>query len=380
MITGQDVNFPDYPSSGIGGLYGIVSDNEYWTEVPATVYLENGMFFIYPGNRYDQWCFDNLPQGKYVIWAERNIGNLTYASPHYNVTVRADDKAYLPILLSMVNPVAYHQQPVPLKNVVHGAVVQKNGATLPGAKVELYLYQGGSPELIATTWSDVNGQYQFDNVYVDSYSSQYLVRATFDADGAQRTQDSNKFTVYYSNTLGVTHDYDVPIEIGYVTTGSATIGSVPAGARISIDGQDTGHVTPYDISLKTGEHSLGLSLDGYFDDMTTLQVQPDTAMNITRTLKLSTGNLSMAVNPASAQIYFDGQLAGTGELTIAKKSAGEHSYLLVCDGYRNESGTVNIVPGESVTKDINMVASPGISLTYLAYLISSIFEAVGNIF
>ena len=44
------------------------------------------------------------------------------------------------------------------------------------------------------------------------------------------------------------------------------------------------------------------------------------------------------------------------------------------------SGSVDILPGESVTKEINMVASPGISLTYIGYLISSFFESIGHIF
>ncbi len=121
-------------------------------------------------------------------------------------------------------------------------------------------------------------------------------------------------------------------------------------------------------------------MDGYFGDVSTLQVQPDTNLAITRTLKLSTGNLSLDVYPATAQIYFDGQLAGTGQLTLAKKQAGEHTYVLVCDGYGNMSGSVNILPGESVAKNINMVASPGISLTYIGYLIGSFFESVGRIF
>jgi hypothetical protein len=381
LITGQDIVFSGYPATGIGGLYGVVtSDANLIIEEPATIYLGNGMFFLYPGNRYDQWSFDNLPQGKYVLWAERNVNNVTYSSQRYNVTVRTDDKAYQPIILLLKNPVAYHQQPVPLTNVVHGTIVQKNGKLLPGAKVDLYNCAGSAPVLVATTTSDINGQYSFANVDVNIPQLKFLVRVTFEADGAQHTMDSDQFTVYYSNTLNVSHGYDIPISIPYATTGSAAISSVPAGAQISIDGADTGHVTPYDLSLKSGTHTLGLSLDGYFADISTLQVQPDSALTISRTLKLSTGNLSLEVSPASAQIYFDGNLAGTGQLSLAKKQAGEHTIVLVCDGYQNISGTVSILPGESVTKDISMVASPGISLTYLAYLINSFFESVGRIF
>jgi 5-hydroxyisourate hydrolase-like protein (transthyretin family) len=381
IVSTQDVKFYDYPPSGVGGLYGIVtSDDNYFVEVPATVYLDNGMFFPYPGNRYDQWTFDKLPQGDYVMWAERNVNNVTYASKRYPVTVTSDEKGYLSIYLPAKDPVAYHQQPVPVKNAIHGTVTQKNGALLPDAKIDLYRLSGSSLELVATTSSNINGKYQFDTININTPTAQFKTRATFDANGGQQTQDSDTFTVYIANTINVTHDYNVPISVPYATTGSVAIDSTPSGARISIDGIDSDHATPYNLSLKAGSHTLVLSMDGYLDDMTILQVQPDRVMSINRTLKLSTGNLSVEVNPSGAQIYLDGRLLGSGPQTLTKKQAGDYPYLIVCDGYQNESGTLSILPGESVTRKISMVASPGISLSYIGYLINSIFESVGHIF
>ncbi|HEY3273299.1 MAG TPA: carboxypeptidase regulatory-like domain-containing protein [Methanocella sp.] len=381
IMCSQDVRFYDYPPTGVGGLYGIVtSDNNYFIEVPATVYLDNGMFLLYPGNRYDQWTFDHLPIGTYVLWAERNINNVTYTSRRYNVTVISDEKGYQSIYLPVKDPIAYHQQPVPLKNVIHGTAVQKNGALLPDAKIDLYRVSGSSLELVASTTSNINGQYRFDNVNINTPTAQFKTRATFDANGVQQSQDSAIFTVYYANTLNVIHDYDVAISVPYATTGTIALGSIPSGARISIDGTDTGHVTPYNISLKSGSHMLELSMAGYFTDSTILQAQSDRAMAINRTLKLSTGNLSLVVYPADARIYFDDNLLGSGPQTVTKKEAGDYSYLLVCDGYQNESGMISILPGMSVTKEISMVASPGISLGYFGYLLSSIFESIGHIF
>ena len=381
VISTQDIIFYDYPPSGVGRLYGIVtSDNYYYTEAQATVYLDNGMFLLYPGNRYDQWSFDQLPQGNYVLWAERNINNVTYTSERYTVTVNSDDNAYMLIHVPVKDPVAYHEQPVPLKNVVRGTIIQNSGEVLPYTKVELYRYQGNTPVLVASTTSDIDGRYLFDDINVNSPTVKFMVRATFDANGVKHSQDSDDFTVYYPNTLNVTHDYDVSINIPYSITGKATIYSDPAGAQIDIDGINTGHVTPYSFPMKTGPHSLGLSMDGYFCDNTTIQVEPDADVTVNRTLKLSTGNLSLEVSPANTQVYIDGALIGTGSLTLAKKPAGEYDYLLVCDGFQSESGTLSILPGESVARKINMVASPGISLTYLAYLISGVFESIGRIF
>jgi tetratricopeptide (TPR) repeat protein len=41
------------------------------------------------------------------------------------------------------------------------------------------------------------------------------------------------------------------------------LSSEPAGAKITIDGKDTGKVTPADVEVMRGDHAVGLSLDGY---------------------------------------------------------------------------------------------------------------------
>ena len=382
----QDVNFPDYPESGVGGLYGVVStDNNVIFPEPATIYLSNGMFALYGGDRFDQWSFDQLPAGKYALWAERNVGDLTYSSARYTVTVTSDQNGYvfiyLPVSSLTATPVAYHVQPSDLKNVVHGAVIQKNGAPYPGARVDLYCVSGGGSEtFVATATTNQTGQFLFDDVNVEKISAHYMVHVTYDAQGSTQTLDSDQFTVYYADTLNVSHDYYVPVNLPVSVSGNVLIKSVPAGARISIDGSDTGQVTPYNASIKAGTHSLDLSFNGYFDDIYSLQVQPDAAVTIVRTLKSNTGNLSLEVSPASARVYLDGQCLGTSPVELTKKMAGEHSYVLVCDGYRNETGTITIVPGETVTKQITMVATPGLSLDYIAYLFNSMIGAIGSIF
>jgi hypothetical protein len=56
-------------------------------------------------------------------------------------------------------------------------------------------------------------------------------------------------------------------------TGSIFISSSPANAQISVDGTNTGKVTPDSVTgLSTGNHSVALSLDGYRDTTITLNV------------------------------------------------------------------------------------------------------------
>ncbi|MGA9140230.1 MAG: carboxypeptidase regulatory-like domain-containing protein [Methanocella sp.] len=385
-ITSQDVLYNSYPSSGIGCLYGVVTnDMNYILPVPATVYLDNGMFLQYAGGRYDTWSFEKLPQGKYVVWAETNVGNETYTSNRLNVTVVADDRGYtllyLPTYSAGSNKIAYHNQPGQMKNVVHGAVLQKNGLPYAGAKVDLYQVSGSSQQYIASATANQTGQFVFDNVDVSTVSEKYLVRVTYEMYGASHTQDSELFTVYYANTLGVPHDINVPVGLDFLNSGSVTVQSVPSGAAIRIDGTDISQTTPYDVTgLLAGSHNIGLSLDGYYNDNFTVRVQTDSVTTVNRTLKVSTGSTYLNVVPGGALVYIDGEYAGTSPVSLSKFPAGQHSYIVACDGYRNESGIFEIVPGEAITKEIDMVATPGLSLAFIGYLISSFIHQIFSLF
>jgi PEGA domain len=50
--------------------------------------------------------------------------------------------------------------------------------------------------------------------------------------------------------------------------------SVPAGARLKIDGQEVG-MTPYSANLRVGSHTLDFSKEGYATGNTPLEVAPD---------------------------------------------------------------------------------------------------------
>jgi 5-hydroxyisourate hydrolase-like protein (transthyretin family) len=380
----KDIHFNDYPPSGIGRLYGIVaSDPNLLATEPATVYLDNGMYFLYPGGRYDTWSFEKLPQGDYVAWAETNIDGVTYTSERKTVHVNTDEQnyypIYLPVYISGTNTVPYHNQPVPMKNVVHGTVAQKSGVPYAGAKVDLYRLSGSTKVFVASASSNQIGQYLFDNVNVDTISEKFVVRVSVDGNSA--TQDSDPFTVYYANTLGVQHDINVPVRLDFLDSGNVAIQSVPSGAAISIDGMDIGQTTPCTVpGLLTGPHDIGLSMDGYYNDSFTVQVQTDSTATVNRTLKVSTGSTYLNVMPGDALVYIDGEYAGIGPVSLDKFLAGPHTYTVSCDGYRNESGTFEIVPGESITKEIDMVATPGLSLAFIGYLISSFIHQIFSLF
>lgn len=379
MPKTQDVTFDDYPPASERQLYGTVSKKSGMiVPVGATVYISNGMYTFYGGGSYDQWSF-SLPVGDYVVWAERNVNNVTYVSERYNAHVASSEDAFLPIVLDDSKTAPYHQQPLSMKNTVYGTVLQKNGMPLPDVRVDL-CRANGSQESLANTITNASGQYVFYNVNVNSVSSQYVAKLTFELNGETHVQASQPFTMYYANTIGVKHDYSVPVKLDVVNSGGAMIQSTPSSATVWIDGSAVGK-TPYNATgLKTGQHNLGLTMGGFYPDNSTFQVLPDEITEVSRSLKSSTGDLSLEITPADASVYIDGNYAGLGSQNLSHLGDGQHSYLVTCDGYRNESGTIDIISGQQMSKKIDMVAVPGLSLTYIAYLINNMFSAIGSIF
>lgn len=58
------------------------------------------------------------------------------------------------------------------------------------------------------------------------------------------------------------------------------VSSTPAGAQIIVDGQDTGLVTPADLTLPAGEHTLELQLEGHQPATQTVTAQAATRMRL----------------------------------------------------------------------------------------------------
>jgi formylglycine-generating enzyme required for sulfatase activity len=73
-----------------------------------------------------------------------------------------------------------------------------------------------------------------------------------------------------------------------VPTGAIQVESTPAGAKIYLDGNDTGHTTNTTINgIPQGNHAIKLALTGYNDDEQSVMVQAGQTANITATLTAS---------------------------------------------------------------------------------------------
>jgi hypothetical protein len=232
-----------------------------------------------------------------------------------------------------------------------------------------------------STTSNVEGNFEFKNVNISRPMENYAVKVTYNFMGSDNTKVSDPFTVYYNNMLNVSHDYRVSLSVDFVDSGSMEFISDPPGAHIWIDGADTGRITPFNVTgVKAGEHSCSLIMDGYLPENVTVTVPSEGTIRVSKILKPSTGDVNFNVKPADATIYLNGNIVGKGPTNLTKLQYGKYAYKVSREGYRNVTGNLEVMPGEDLTVPVELVAVPGLSLTYLGYLIDSMLASIGHIF
>jgi len=146
------------------------------------------------------------------------------------------------------------------------------------------------------------------------------------------------------------------------TTGSIVVNSTPAGAAITLDGTETGQVTPHTFdALTPGEHTVAINLAGYEPASQTVNVVAGSTVNAEFTLVLIPTSGSIVVNstPAGAAIILDG--SETGQVTphtFDVLTPGEHTVAVNLAGYEPASQTVAVVAGSTVNAEFTLVLIP----------------------
>jgi hypothetical protein len=381
QVVQHNVQIIYYPPSNYGWLTGkAVNANNFNQYISATIYLSNDMYYFVTGEPGDNFYF-YLPEGDYQVWAEHNENSRTYSSGKSNVHVSSDDTKTAVLTVSLSgNGTAYHAPPPAGVNVVHGSIKQKNNAPLYGARVELCRLTGSGFDPVMSTTSDADGYFEFKNVTISSPAENFVVRVAYDFNGSGYKKVSDSFTVYYNNMLNVPHDYAVSMSVEFVDSGSLELVTDPPGAHIWVDGVDSGRVTPFNITgMKVGDHVCSLLMDGYLPENISVNVPSEGTAHATKQLKPSTGDVYFYIKPSDASIYVNGELVGKGPKNLTKLQYGKYSYIVSREGYRNVTGTFEVLPGEYLQVPVELVAVPGLSLTYLGYLIDCMISALGNI-
>jgi formylglycine-generating enzyme required for sulfatase activity len=136
--------------------------------------------------------------------------------------------------------------------------------------------------------------------------------------------------------------------------------SQPQGASVSLDGESVG-VTPLDMEILQGSHTLVLSLEKY--KPVTVQQDVLAGSNIQLDdfiLEPADGELQLSSDPAGATISVAGVFYGSTPATLALSSGEEHRVRLSKPGYQVADRKVQLAPEEEQTLEVDLSPQYGV--------------------
>lgn len=150
--------------------------------------------------------------------------------------------------------------------------------------------------------------------------------------------------------------------------------SVPAGARIAIDGKPVATPTPLSVWLKLGQHRLTLTLPRHRPLERVLQVGPGPEMQLRLRLELGPrlrltrkptrpAKLLLTGVPKGAQIRIDDELYTRAPESPLVLKPGNHRVVISAIGYRRYDAFVWLEPGSTRRLHIAMPRIPQIRET-----------------
>ncbi len=143
---------------------------------------------------------------------------------------------------------------------------------------------------------------------------------------------------------------DMEAEAG-IGIGMVAVFTEPPDARVSVDGSPQG-LTPLELPLQTGTHTIRLTKPGFRPAEVTVQVEPDGRHEVRVPLEPEDGALLVISTPAGAAVQVDGTDVGTAEgpLRVEPVEPGTHAVRVVKQGYRLwERDDVEVAPGRTTT-------------------------------
>ncbi len=100
------------------------------------------------------------------------------------------------------------------------------------------------------------------------------------------------------------------------------VSSQPAGAAIYIDGKASGHVTPAQITVDKGSHTILVRLDGYLDETTTADFVPGQSFRFAPTLKVLGITDDIRTGGKFKRLLGGESSAGMGKVTVKTQPKG----------------------------------------------------------
>ncbi|MCU0630630.1 MAG: PEGA domain-containing protein [Methanoregulaceae archaeon] len=265
-----------------------------------------------------------------------------------------------------------------------GYTNQSQSVTVSGGRtsaVKMYLVR----QAPATGTLSVSSSPSGARIYLDGTDTGYTTPKTLSSISAGThtvrcsksgyTDQSQSVTVTAGQTTSVT----LTLQGQAPVTGSISVSSSPSGARIYLDGTDTGYTTPRTIGgITAGAHTVRCSLTGYTDQSKSVIVNGGRTSAVKMYLVRQapvTGSISVSSSPSGARIYLDGTDTGcTTPKTLNSISAGTHTVRCSLTGYTDQSQSVTVTAGH--TSEIVMELSSPATATGSIYITSQPSKAL----
>ncbi|MCE5224209.1 PEGA domain-containing protein [bacterium] len=141
---------------------------------------------------------------------------------------------------------------------------------------------------------------------------------------------------------------------------SIAISSTPSGAKIYLNNQASGQVTPATIKFKPGKYTVKVTLNGYKEQSKTVTFtnDPPASTKIQFTLEKITvtppppttpkvGVLWILSVPDGAEVFVNNVFKGVTPLRLDNVNAGNYTVKVVMNGYETQTKTVTVTGGQT---------------------------------
>lgn len=148
------------------------------------------------------------------------------------------------------------------------------------------------------------------------------------------------------------------------TVGAIDVVSYPAGANVYLDGTLQGQTPSAGVftisNVRVGTHTLKVTLGGYQDYTTSVDVGRATTSHVSAPLQPApagtTGSIAVTSSPSGAEIYIDNAYKGITPLTVDGVAAGTHAVRVALAGYSDWSTSVQVGAGSTAAASALLAA------------------------
>jgi hypothetical protein len=106
-------------------------------------------------------------------------------------------------------------------------------------------------------------------------------------------------------------------------TATVSVVSTPGGVAVLMDGKDTGHVTPMQLSVeKAGNHTFLFRKQGYLDETTTANLQAGQTVHLSPALKTLGTTDDIRIGGKFKKLFGGSDVAGMGTVSVKTQPKG----------------------------------------------------------